>query len=326
MTDHISHTKKFAKIEELHEIILPILERSTEHLHKSESPMEFQSLTHQIMNLIQGCVNIDMVIQARSLSPKNEQEKPILHYHTQHLFDSGYVAKTILGIRKITEDEATAPHRAVYSFPTLLFHLKSYREYLDIEGWTYLVALSQYPYLSTHGLGHKIFISKANTRDTSIYTQITTYRPIKTNDKDIKHGDGVSYFLSDLKKIISVVGNRYKHAADKIYAHAADRQTWGSADNVFIKRTFAEYSTDILLLMRIHHMLYVLIIGNDICYTAHPMSYGLAENFNLSSESVKHVNNHEHQFCNNIRNMSIEAEQMLRDLPRFQEFVTIHKT
>jgi hypothetical protein len=324
MPDQISRVEKFTKIEELHEIIVPILYASTDQLFKTDVQLTFQGLTHQIQNLIQSYVNMSVVMEARSLSPKNKDNQPILHYHTQHLFDSGYFAKTILGIRKITEPAASQPSKAVYSLPTLLSYLKQYREYLDVEGWQYLVALSSFKDLSASRTESKFTITRLSNHK-HIYEHITTYRQKSKPNKETHHVNGVLCFLDDINAVISSISRHSKRAADQIYAHAADTRTWQKKDQLFTARYFTDYANDILTLLQIHHLLFILILDHDAYYTAHPMDYGLAEDFNLSSESVKHVNDHEHQLCNNIRNISVEAEQMLKDLPRFQKFVTSHK-
>jgi hypothetical protein len=324
MTDKISHAEKFAKIEELHEIIVPILYTSTNQLFKTNFQLTFQGLTHQIQNLVQGYVTMSVVIEARSLSPKNKDGLPILHYHTQHLFDSGYFAKTILDIRKITEPEANRPNKAVYSLPTLLSYLKQYREYLDVEGWQYLVALSSFKDLSASRTESKIIIARLSNHKHT-YEQITTYRQKSKPSKKIYHANGVLCFLDDINTVISSISQHNKRVADQIYAHAADMRTLQEKGQLFTTRYFADYANDILTLLQIHHLLFMLILDHDASYTTPPMSYGLAENFNLSSESVEHINSHEHQLCTEIRSMSVSAEQMLKDLPRFQKFVTTHK-
>lgn len=320
MNTQIRYAHKFTKIEELHEIILPILDRSTEHLHKSESQLEFQSLTHQIVVLLDDYIKMDAAITARSLSPKNKEEQPILHYPTQRLLDSGYVAKTFLGIRKITEATATDETKLVYSFPTIIDHLKQYRTFLDSEGWVYLVSLSRYPNLKTHTTEEKLLVIH-DFADPDIYKNITIYRQKNKPGKPISYQNGVLCFLNDMNDVITIVRNLYKLKADKIYAHAADRQTWGSPQDMFTTTAFADFSKDLLLLLAIHYMLYILIVGNDIGYTFTPTSYGLAEDFNLSAESVEIVYKKQNNLVTEIQNTSFKADSMLRNLSTFRKFV-----
>lgn len=325
LNPQIVEAHKFTKIEELHQIIIPMLYAPTDQLFHTDVQLTFQGLTHQIKNLVQGYVNMSVVFEARSLSRKNKDGQPILHYHTQHLFDSGYFAKTILGIRKITEPVAKDPNKAVYSLPTLVSYLKEYRNYLDIEGWQYLVALSDFRNLNTSLTESKMIISQLSGRKHT-YQQLTTYRQKNKPGKKIHHADGVLCFLNDINTVISSVSQHSIHAADQIYAHAADMRTWRKKDQLFTKRYFVDYANDILTLLTIHHLLFTLIIGRDAIYTTHPMSYGLAEDFNLTPESVDIVHAHEQQLCTQIRTVSQTAQHMLSDISKFKTSVKTHTT
>ncbi len=326
MNPQIVEAHKFTEIEELHTRILPILDRPVEHLYKSESPLEFQSLTHQIIELINDYITMSVVMNARSLSPKNDAGQPILHYQSQRLLDRGYFTKTILGIRKITEEMADKTTLSVYSFPTLIEHLKATRTFLDIQGWMYLVSLSNYPDLKSRASSEKALIADDFASMTHIYQQVTAYRQKSKHGKTITHENGILCFLSDMNNLIKKISGRYKYRADKIYAHASDRQTWDSAQDLFVQSTIDNLSEDILLLSTIHHMLYMLIIGHDIEYTFTPMSYGLAEDFNLTPESVDIVHAHERQLCTQIRTVSQTAQHMLSDISKFKTFVDTHTT
>jgi hypothetical protein len=321
MTDNKKQIAQFGEIDIFHQTVAPILAYEVDQLFVEAPQMVFQSITHQIWNMVQEYVAIRTVLEARMRAPKDQKGNPTLHMATLNLIDKGYLSMTVLGFRKLTEPMNSDRNKAVNSLPTVLEHLARLLPQLDDSGQRYL--------------GLRNFVKEIEKKPMKEITALQYAKPPESHhvegESNIQPEPAYSYtaipkdkyapLLAPLLCVVQHINEKYRHGANKIFAHAAQKHTWESTNRPYGIVTLDEVEADLRALVIVHNLLMQLLLGRDCSYTDVQMMYGLEKSFGLSLEQVKEVGDFQKMLTKSIDAWRKTASEILRKPELAQSFL-----
>lgn len=293
-----------------------------EDLYNTKAKLTFQSVTHQIWMLVQEYVAIRTVLAARVSAPRDTNGAHTLHRPTQHLLDNGYIATTVMAFRKLTEPRQS-PSRAVQSLPTVIQLLMAAVHDLDDTGQRYLGLRNAVPDVDKKDIA-AIRALLDNTPPALTVEQMQAgYMCTPIYDYTPVPHEEYHPFLESLLCLVQHIHQKYKHAADKHYAHAAQEHTWQKPGDVYGIKDLNETEADIRTLVIVQNILQHLVLARDCAYGEPANGYGLERSYGLSADTAVAVVSAEQALLARIDTWRAEARQILGKPERAQALLEV---
>lgn len=312
MTNTDKQIAKFREIDTFHQIVAPILAYEVDQLYVIEPIMVFQSITHQIWNMVHEYVAIRTVLEARKLAPKDQKGNSTLHAATINLIDKGYLSMTVLGFRKLTEPENRDHKKAVNSLPTVFEHLYRVLPKLDDLGQRYLGLRNSRKDIDKHCFENVIAQLNVDPPEACVRKGEFGIQPECVYSYTEVPKEEYSALLTPLLSVAQHLNEKYRHGANKVFAHAAQKHTWESNTHLYGIVSLDEVEADIHALVIVHNVLMQLILGRDCSYTDVPMIYGLQNSFGLSPVQVQEVGEFQKKLVKTIDSWREKGSEILR--------------